>query len=119
MVLDTVQDHLYITTMKAIMSTELKDFLGNLRYFIWVQLDETGDVLSLVARDNITLERIPMGDISEVPEFVRERLALIKLTDVNNLTHRKRGALGRRMAADKIIIYLDPDDYNYIKKECK
>lgn len=115
--LDTVQDHLYITTTEINMDDNL---LANLRYFIWVELDETGDVTRLSARDNLTFEQINMGDISEVPQFVRERLALIKLTGVNNYSDsRKRGALGRRVAEDKIVIYLDHSDYNYIKEECK
>lgn len=115
--LDTVQDHLYITTTEINMDDNL---LANLRYFIWVELDETGDVIRLSARDNMTLERVDMGDISEVPPFVRERLALIKLTGVNNYSDsRMRGALGRRLSEDKIIIYLDHSDYNYIKEECK
>ena len=121
--LDTVQDHLYITTTEINMDDNLfanLRFLANLRYFIWVELDETGDVIRLSARDNMTLERIDMGDISEVPPFVRERLALIKLTGVNNYSDsRMRGALGRRLSEDKIIIYLDHNDYNYIKEECK
>jgi hypothetical protein len=88
-----------------------------LRYYVLARCDETGDVTELIAGDNTTWENIKMGDISEAPDFVRERLALIKLTDVNK--SNVRDIVGRKISDDAMIIYINEDEYNHIKEECK
>ena len=87
------------------------------RFIIWVNLYEDGDVRSLSAMDNETLESVMMGELSTVPDFVVERIALIKLTDVNK--SEKGELIGRKLSHNVIIIYLTYDEYQQIKEECK
>ena len=87
------------------------------RFIIWVNLYEDGDVRSLSAMDNETLESVMMGELSTVPDFVVERIALIKLTDVNK--SEKGELIGRKLSPNVIIIYLTYDEYQQIKEECK
>jgi hypothetical protein len=105
--LDIVQASPYIVDMTKVRMH---------RFIIWVKLDDTGDVISVQAQDNDTFNTIDL-DLSCAPEFVADRIALLKLTDVNK---RKKGELiGRRLANDVLIIYLNYDEYKQIKKECK
>lgn len=86
------------------------------RFVIWVRLNEVGDVVSVQAQDNGTFETTDI-DLSRAPEFVADRIALLKLTDVNK---REKGELiGRRLANDVLIVYLNYDEYQQIKEECK
>lgn len=86
------------------------------RFVIWVRLNEVGDVVSVQAQDNGTFGTINL-DLSCAPEFVADRIALLKLTDVNK---REKGELiGRRLANDVLIVYLNYDEYQQIKEECK
>ena len=86
------------------------------RFVIWVKLNDVGDVVSVQAQDNDTFEVIDI-DLSRAPEFVADRIALLKLTDVNK--SEKGELIGRRLANDVLIIYLDYDEYKQIKEECK
>lgn len=86
------------------------------RFVIWVKLNDVGDVDSVQAQDNDTFEAIDL-DLSCAPDFVADRIALLKLTDVNK---REKGELiGRRLANDVLIVYLTYDEYKQIKEECK
>jgi hypothetical protein len=86
------------------------------RFVIWVKLNGVGDVVSVQAQDNDTFEAIDL-DLSYAPDFVADRIALLKLTDVNK---REKGELiGRRLANDVLIVYLTYDEYQQIKEECK
>ena len=87
------------------------------RYIVWVKLENTGDVVSVQAQDNERFDKIDIDDLSRAPEFVADRIALLKLTDVNK---REKGELiGRRLADDVLIVYLTYDEYQQIKEECK
>ena len=86
------------------------------RFIIWVRLDETGDVTSVQVQDNNTLETIDI-DLSRAPEFVADRIALLKLTDVNK--SEKGELIGRKLDNTVLIIYLSYDEYQQIKEECK
>ena len=86
------------------------------RFIIWVKLNGVGDVVSVQAQDNDTFETIDI-DLSCAPEFVADRIALLKLTDVNK--SEKGELIGRRLANDVLIIYLNYDEYKQIKEECK
>ena len=87
------------------------------RFIIWANVHEDGDVRNVSAMDNDTLESIPIGEIGRAPMFVAERIALIKLTDVNK---REKGeSVGRKLSSNVIIIYLTYDEYQQIKEECK
>lgn len=86
------------------------------RFIIWVSLDETGNVRDVTAMDNGSLESIPI-DLHCAPEFVSERIALMKLTDVNKT--EKGESVGRKLHDDVIIVYLTYDEFQQIKEECK
>lgn len=90
--------------------------MGN-RFIIWVNLHEDGDVRNLSAMDNDTLESVPIYELNQAPEFIVERIALIKLTDVNK--SEKGELVGRKLSPNVIIIYLTYDEYQQIKEECK
>ena len=86
------------------------------RFIIWVDLDETGNVESIQAQDNESFAVVDF-DLSSAPEFVADRIALLKLTDVNK--SEKGELIGRKLANDVLIIYLNYDEYKQIKEECK
>jgi len=86
------------------------------RFIVWVRLDETGDVTSVQVQNNNTLETIDI-DLSRAPEFVADRIALLKLTDVNK--SEKGELIGRKLDNTVLIIYLSYDEYQQIKEECK
>ena len=104
--LDIVQVCPYITGTTRICMGQ--------RFVIWVKLNDVGDVVSVQAQDNDTFEVIDI-DLSRAPEFVADRIALLKLTDVNK--SEKGELIGRRLANDVLIIYLDYDEYKQIKAE--
>ena len=105
--LDIVQASPYIIDMTKVRMQ---------RFIIWVNLHDDGDVVSVQAQDNDTFETIDI-DLSRAPEFVAERIALIKLTDVNK--REKGDSVGRKLSSNVIIIYLTYDEYKQIKEECK
>jgi hypothetical protein len=86
------------------------------RFVIWVSLDDGGDVRVVGVHDNDRLESIEL-DLARVPEFVIERIALMKLTDVNKT--QKGELIGRKLSDNVITIYLTYDEYQQIKEECK
>jgi hypothetical protein len=108
-VLDIVQASPYITTTTKVRMKQ--------RFILWVTLGDTGDVHSVTAMDNGTYESIGGIDLYYAPEFVAERIALIKLTDVNKT--EKGESVGRKLHEDVIIVYLTYDEYQQIKEECK
>lgn len=86
------------------------------RFIVWVDLDETGNVESIQAQDNGTFAVVDF-DLSRAPEFVADRIALLKLTDVNK--SEKGELIGRKLDNTVLIIYLTYDEYQQIKEECK
>ena len=88
----------------------------NKRHIVWVDLSESGDVESIQAQDNENFEVVDF-DLSKAPEFVAERIALLKLTDVNKL--EKGELIGRKLHDDVLVVYLTYDEYQQIKEECK
>lgn len=88
------------------------------RFIIWVNLDpETGDVTSAAVMDNERLESFPLPELHRTPLFVPDRIALMKLTDVNK--SEKGEILGRKISEQVVIIYLTYDEYHQLKEECK
>lgn len=81
-----------------------------------VTLDEFGDVLDCSVQDNETFGIFDI-DLSKAPEFVAERIALMKLTDVNKSI--KGGVIGRKYTHDSFTIYLNYDEFKQLKEECK
>ena len=86
------------------------------RFILLVTLDELGDVTGCAIQDNETFD-ISDVDLSEAPEFVAERIALMKLTDVNK--RAKGDVIGRKLDNQMIIVYLTYDEFKQIKEECK
>jgi hypothetical protein len=86
------------------------------RYVVWVDLNESGDVESIQVQDNENFE-VVVFDLYKAPEFVVERIALLKLTDVNKL--EKGELIGRKLHDDVLVVYLTYDEYQQIKEECK
>lgn len=86
------------------------------RFVLLVNLDASGDVVFCTAQDNDTLSIFEF-DISTAPEFVAERIALMKLTDVNK--SEKGELIGRRYTPELLVVYLTYDEYQQLKEECK
>jgi hypothetical protein len=86
------------------------------RFILYVRLDDYGGVVSVHAQDNWNFDSVWI-DLSKVPEYVLERIALMKLTGVNK--SKEREVLGRKLEDDVLILYLNHDEYHYIKEECK
>ena len=88
------------------------------RFIIWVNLDpETGDVTSAAVMDNERLESFSLPELHRTPPFGPDRIALMKLTDVNK--SEKGEILGRKISETVVIIYLTYDEYYQLKEECK
>lgn len=107
MLLDIVQAYLYILDMTKVSIMK--------RFILWVRLDEFGVIESVHAQDNVRFDSVWV-DMSKVPDYVVERIALIKLTDVNKT--EKGELLGRKLEDEVIVVYLDLDEYKHIKEEC-
>lgn len=89
----------------------------NQRFVVIVYLHESGDVDWMVVCDNASSEKFALPDISECPLFVAERLALLKLTDVNKSDIGE--SIGRKLNPTSIIIYISYDEYHELKQTRK
>ena len=85
------------------------------RFILWVRLDEDGVIESVHAQDNVRFDSVWV-DMSKVPDYVVERIALLKLTDVNKT--QKGELLGRKLEDEVVVVYLTHDEYKQIKEEC-
>lgn len=104
--LDIVQGSQYIVDMTKVRMQ---------RFILWVRLNDVGVVESVHAQDNERFDSIWV-DLSKAPEYVSERIALLKLSDVNKT--QKGELLGRKLEDDVVIVYLTYDEYQHIKEEC-
>lgn len=92
----------------------------NQRFVVIVHLQEDGDVDWAAACDNGTGDKFVLPEMYKCPAFVPERLALLKLTDVNK--SEKGESVGRKLAPSSIVIYISYDEYQELKlkkEECK
>lgn len=85
------------------------------RFILWVRLDADGVIESVHAQDNVRFDSVWV-DMSKVPDYVVERIALLKLTDVNKT--QKGELLGRKLEDEVVVVYLTHDEYKQIKEEC-
>ena len=71
-------------------------------------LDEDGNVKTISAMSNISYA-IFLLPLDSVPEYLMERIALLKMCDINR---EKQGeAIGRRFNNDIIYVYLSYDEF--------
>jgi len=89
----------------------------NQRFVVIVYLQEDGDVDWAVACDNMSGDKFELPEMSECPAFVPERLALLKLTDVNK--SEKGEIVGRKLDPKSIVIYISYDEYQELKPKRK
>jgi hypothetical protein len=71
-------------------------------------LDEDGDVTKISVMSNVSYA-IFVLPLDSVPEYLAERIALLKMCDINK---GKQGeAIGRRFNNDTIYVYLSYDEF--------
>ena len=71
-------------------------------------LDEDGNVTKISAMSNVSYAIFEVS-LDRVPEYLAERIALLKMCDVNR---EKQGeAIGRRFNNDTIYVYLSWDEF--------
>lgn len=71
-------------------------------------LDEDGNVTKISAMSNVSYAIFDLP-LDRVPEYLAERIALLKMCDVNR---EKQGeAIGRRFNNDTIYVYLSWDEF--------
>lgn len=107
MLLDIVQADLYIINMTKVPMK---------RFVVWVGLADDGSIVSAHIQDNVRFDSIWL-DLEKAPDYIHERIALVKLTDVNKSA--KGEILGRRLDTNVLVIYLDLNEYKQIKEECE
>jgi hypothetical protein len=71
-------------------------------------LDEDGDVTKISAMSNISYAIFELP-LDSVPEYLMERIALLKMCDINK--EKKGEAIGRRFNNDTIYVYLSYDEF--------
>lgn len=74
-----------------------------------VFLDDDGwTLMVLLHNQQLTIYHIERG--AQVPEYMNERIALLRLCDINK---RERGELnGRRLTENSVLVYLTYDEFN-------
>ena len=75
----------------------------------YVALHDTLD--RIVVLDNEEYGRV---ELTEVPLFLAERIALLKLCDINR--SNKGGLLGRKLTDHHVVVYLSYDEFVEILK---
>ena len=88
--------------------------MGMTQYRIHVAqvfLDDDGWThMDLLHNQQLTIYRINRG--TPVPDYMTERIALLRLCDINK---RERGELnGRRLTENNILVYLTFDEFNQL-----
>jgi hypothetical protein len=86
------------------------------RYVLSVALTEDGVVAKVRAHDNEALVSFNVR-LSKAPEFVAERIALLKLTTVNKTG--KEGPLGFKLNDYDLTVFITHDEFNQLRGECK
>lgn len=82
-------------------------------YTVSVQTDEQGDIVRAVLNNNKSYATLDIT-FTEIPFFIHERSALLRLTDISKTA---RGELiGRKLDPNRFTIYIDYDEFNEIKR---
>ena len=71
-------------------------------------LDEDGDVTKISAMSNISYAIFELP-LDSVPEYLAERIALLKMCDINR--DKQGEAIGRRFNNTTIYVYLSWDEF--------
>ena len=82
----------------------------------WVRLNMMGEPVEVaVSAPDHSLYRLLItekGDIARLPNYMHERIALLKLSGVNNAN--AVGDIGRRLSERYLTVYLTYDEYTEI-----
>ena len=82
-------------------------------YTVMVNTDEVGTIL----RANLLNNRASVCtriDLDRVPMFIYERVALLRLTDINKTS--TGDLIGRKLQDNQFVVYLDVDEHKRIHK---
>jgi len=85
------------------------------KYTLSLMFDRDDTLRSFTLNDNVAIKSEGGGDVDVLPQYVYERLALLKLTE--NLTTVAN--IGRRIGLGYYTIYLDVNEYNEVNKIIK
>lgn len=82
-------------------------------YTVSVETNEQGEIVRAVLNNNKLVATLDIS-FTEIPLFIHERSALLRLTDISKTA--KGEVIGRRLDPNKFTIYIDYDEFNEIKK---
>lgn len=85
------------------------------KYTLSLMFDRDDTLRSYVLGDNHAVESKSSNEIDALPDYIYERLALLKLTD--NLTTVEH--IGRKVGLGYYVIYLAVNEYNDVNKIIK
>ena len=83
-------------------------------YTVSVETNEQGEIVRAVLNNNKLVATLDIS-FTEIPLFIHERSALLRLTDISKTA--KGEVIGRRLDPNKFTIYIDYDEFNEIKKK--
>lgn len=84
----------------------------NRKHTLSLMFDRDDTLRSCILNDNVGLEANSCVDVEDLPPYIYERMALLKLTDdLTTVEH-----IGRRVGLGYYVIYLDRNEYNELKE---
>lgn len=84
----------------------------NRKHTLSLMFDRGDRLRSCILNDNVGLEANSCADVEDLPPYIYERMALLKLTDdLTTVEH-----IGRRVGLGYYVIYLDRNEYNELKE---
>ena len=87
----------------------------NRKHTLSLMFDRGDRLRSCILNDNVGLEANSCADVEDLPPYIYERMALLKLTDdLTTVEH-----IGRRIGLGYYVVYLDVNEYNEVNKIIK
>jgi len=82
-------------------------------YTVSIETDKQGSIVKAVLNDNRLYATKDLS-FTEMPLFIHERSALLRLTDISKTARGE--TIGRRLEPNRFTIYLNHDEFKEIKK---
>ena len=82
-------------------------------YTVSIETDKQGNIVKAVLNDNRLYATKDLS-FTEMPLFIHERSALLRLTDISKTARGE--TIGRRLEPNRFTIYLNHDEFKEIKK---
>jgi hypothetical protein len=111
---------IFQTVDKAIRVPYIMDMRLQKPYVAKVVLTDDGGWHHIDVLNNYSLVIDTLFHGTQLPDYMEERIALLKLCDIN--LRKKGDKLGRRIGNGSLVVYLNYDEYIELKnlfKECE